>query len=170
MAPMSPPFRAPAGSSSIWSRPYTLKLYRCVAPAGGQGPVYPIVPKSFLPCRADTGLVTSAVFGIPAGISPARGMFQINQGQNEQQDGWKGLTAMTATETAESPSMRILGDVSPPSQVCEGGNSRKSRRTTSLSMTAWCIVSSHNGSGDTRSPKAPLLSVHQNMWSLCLPV
>jgi hypothetical protein len=86
-----------------------------------------------------------------AGISPVGGRFQISQGQNEQQDGWKGLTAMTATETAERPSMLILGELSPPSQVCDGGNSRKSRCTTSLSMTGWCCVTSHNGSGDMDS-------------------
>ena len=35
----------------------------------------------------------------------------MSQGQNEQQDGWKGLTAITATDRAESPEILIrVGD------------------------------------------------------------
>jgi ribonuclease HI len=105
-----------------------------------------MVPKSFFPCIAGTGLFTFPVFGMSGGISPDGGRFQISHGQNEQQEGWKGLTAITATDAAESPTIRIRGELFSPSQVCDGENSRKSRRTTSLSMARWCIGPLHNGS------------------------
>jgi ribonuclease HI len=103
-----------------------------------------MVPKSFFPWIAGTGLFTSPVFGRSGGISPDGGRFHISHGQNEQQEGWKGLTAITATDTAESPAIRMRGELSSPSQVCDGGNSRKSRRTTSLSMASWCHGPLHN--------------------------
>jgi hypothetical protein len=58
----------------------------------------------------------------------------MSQGQNEQQDGWKGLTAITATDTAERPEILIRGDILLPSHVYVGGNSRKSSLMTSGSM------------------------------------
>jgi hypothetical protein len=41
----------------------------------------------------------------------------MSQGQKEQQEGWKGLTAITATDTALSPDNLIRGEVLAPSQV-----------------------------------------------------
>src|SRR5512145_1798955 len=62
------------------------------------------------------------------------GMFQQSQVVNEQQDFSNGLKTITATEAADNPFSRIAGDRFPPSQVCSGGNSRKSSETMSGSM------------------------------------
>jgi hypothetical protein len=53
----------------------------------------------------------------------------MSQGQKEQQDGWKGFTAITATDAALRLETLIRGEVSDPSQVWVGGNSRKSSLT-----------------------------------------
>lgn len=58
----------------------------------------------------------------------------MSHGQNEQQDGWNGFTAMTARDPDLRPEIRILGETSAPSQVWVGGNSRKSSLITSGSM------------------------------------
>jgi hypothetical protein len=73
-------------------------------------------------------------------------MFQMSQGQNEQQDGWNGLTAITATDTALSPDSLIRGEMLGPSQVWVGGNSRKSSLTTRGSMHMISTVSYKAGS------------------------
>ncbi len=63
------------------------------------------------------------------------GKFQASHGENEQQDGIKGFTAMTAREFEEILPMRINGEESSPSQVWVGGNSRKSSLTISFSIS-----------------------------------
>ena len=44
----------------------------------------------------------------------------MSQGQKEQQEGWKGLTAITATETALRPDNLIRGEVLAPSGMGGG--------------------------------------------------
>ena len=57
------------------------------------------------------------------------GMFHMIQGVNEQQDFSKGLNTIIAIDAAFSPFNLIRGERLSPSQVCVGGNSRKSRDT-----------------------------------------
>ena len=63
------------------------------------------------------------------------GRFQIIHGVYEQQDFSKGLKAITATDAAFSPLNIRRGDMFSPSQVCMGGNSRKSSETIRRSIT-----------------------------------
>jgi hypothetical protein len=84
-------------------------------------------------------MATVPVLGIPGGIFFTGSRFQISQGQNEQQEGWNGLTAITATDVAERPEIVIPGEVFSPSQVYEGGKIRKSRDTTSFSMDRYPV-------------------------------
>jgi hypothetical protein len=74
---------------------------------------------------------------MPGGMTGIGGRFQQSQGVNEQQDFSNGLKTMTATDAAESPSSRIAGERFPPSQVCAGGNSRKSSETMSGSIVTF---------------------------------
>jgi hypothetical protein len=57
------------------------------------------------------------------------------QGVNEQQDFSKGLNTITAIDEASRPFNLIRGERLSPSQVCVGGNSRKSRDTIRVSIT-----------------------------------
>ena len=82
----------------------------------------------------------------------------MSQGQNEQQEGWNGLIAMTATDSAERLEIVIPGDIFSPSQVCEGGKIRKSSDTTSFSMTEFPLhsivsVCHAEGKNDIGSPE-----------------
>jgi hypothetical protein len=71
---------------------------------------------------------------MPAGITGNGGRFQQSHGVNEQQDFSNGLKTMTATDAADSPFRRMAGERFSPSQVCVGGNSRKSSETVSGSI------------------------------------
>jgi hypothetical protein len=74
---------------------------------------------------------------MPGGITGSGGRFQQIHGVNEQQDFSNGLKTMTATDAADSPFSRILGERFSPSQVYVGGNSRKSSEMMSGSMVTF---------------------------------
>jgi len=90
--------------------------------------------RSVIPWTARTGSFVVGSRGIPAGITGRGGRFQQIHGVKEQQDFSNGLNTMTATDLAERPVIQIRGERFSPSQVCVGGNSRKSSETTSFSM------------------------------------
>jgi hypothetical protein len=52
----------------------------------------------------------------------------------EQQDFSKGLKTITATDAAFNPLSMMRGEMFSPSQVCMGGNSRKSSETIRRSV------------------------------------
>jgi hypothetical protein len=87
-----------------------------------------------MPWTAAMGSVTMPCRGIPAGISGTGGRFQMIHGENEQQDFSNGLKIITATEAAFSPLRMRRGEIFSPSQVCVGGNSRKSSVTIRRSI------------------------------------
>jgi hypothetical protein len=72
---------------------------------------------------------------MPAGISGTGGRFQMIHGVYELQDFSKGLKIITATDAAFSPLSMMRGEMFSPSQVCVGGNSKKSSETIRRSIT-----------------------------------
>jgi hypothetical protein len=55
-------------------------------------------------------------------------------GEYEQQDLLKGLKTITATDAAFRPFNNTRGEMLSPSQVCVGGNSKKSKETIRRSI------------------------------------
>jgi len=89
---------------------------------------------------------------MPGGMTGTGGRFQQIHGVKEQQDFSKGLKTMTATDAADNPPSRMAGDRFSPSQVCTGGNSRKSSETVS-----GFIGTSMEWQGNKRMPPAGIL-------------